>query len=259
MSQADPSTGLEKAVLAWIETSGRALEMRVARSFRKTYEGTVLQSEPYEDVITDKGRECDVAVEYRLQTHWGELLDVTLAIECKHVSDKPWIGFAETGPRPWMDLSLWSERDDVSEDAREALTSSFKGRSPFWIDQFASHIVTGLANGERNTAEDAVRQAQSAAEGITNRRLKFGGRSPYVTFPMVVTTADMFICALNENDEVELSRTDRLSVANIGPGGFVTHVPVIREALLSQVVESLVDCLRDVSQVGASLTPPPHP
>ena len=81
---------LHERLTGWIETSGRALELRTARTFRgRPFVRYANQSVAYEDPETKQQREGDVVAAYRWIT--DELaVSVEAAFECKAGKSDPW-------------------------------------------------------------------------------------------------------------------------------------------------------------------------
>lgn len=84
---------LPDRLATWLESSGRALELRTARLFRRT-PGVrrTEQSLAYDDLVSGQQREGDVLGVY----HWltpNLAVSVEVAVECKAGEDHPWVAF----------------------------------------------------------------------------------------------------------------------------------------------------------------------
>ena len=116
---------LHERLTGWIETSGRALELRTARTFRgRLFVRYANQSVAYEDPETKQQREGDVVAAYRWIT--DELaVSVEAAFECKAgKSDPGWTtnvppvicSMRRDTPSPWSspaDSALRIRRSSV--------------------------------------------------------------------------------------------------------------------------------------------------
>lgn len=94
----------------WIETSGRALELRIHRYFRKAGYVTGI-SIPYLDRVALKPREGDIEAIKRLGDGRSDILgELVLTIECKHSGDStPWVALATDGTSGLpQTLDTWS-------------------------------------------------------------------------------------------------------------------------------------------------------
>ncbi len=82
-----------KRVESWLDSSGRALELRVACAFRQHGATAVQQSFEHVDPRSQQVREADGRADFP----WTDLSDlpctITAVVECKSSQDKPWVAF----------------------------------------------------------------------------------------------------------------------------------------------------------------------
>lgn len=229
---------LSNKVVDWVETSGRALELRAARILAQ-HGATVTTSFPYVDVSPPNAqREGDVLADFPYVGFNASRCLLRLVVECKNTSDKPWVGFyGETqGPsEPSLDsIAVFAHGSHVGivEPAKDWI-----GNSPFDAPA-ASHIVTALGKDEQNPANNAVRQALSAAHSVKQSYVKTpydsvsNGARGWIILAGVVTTSPLFTCRLGEEGSIEVDQVDRIDVWGHGPDGKPYRVFVLTEGEL---------------------------
>jgi hypothetical protein len=244
---------LSDEVVGWVQTSGRALELRAARVLAQ-HGATVTTSFPYVDVHPPNAqREGDVLADFAYVGFNASRCLLRVVVECKHTPGKPWVGFyGETeGPSvPRLDsIAVFAHGSHVGivEPVQE-----WTSRAPFGAPS-ASHIVTALGKDEQNPANNAVRQALSAAHSIKQRYLETqhdsasNGPRGWIILACVVTTSPLFACRLSEEGSIEVDQVDRIDVWGHGPDGKPNRVFVLTEGELevfSTGLASLVDSQR---------------
>lgn len=234
------------SLLNWLETSGQALELRVARAFR---EAGLRVDDPfyYQDVTSRTTREGDVAV-------WGSHApgepSILLVLECKHTEkrEQQWVGVRPTSKQPrslksgWQWLSWSGDVLDSAFDDRaigamlqKGLISS--GQAP------CSRILTAHTGGSHNPAWNACRQALSAAFGLGEAELmRHGVVGSVVTgavMAVVVTTASLRVCQLSAAGELDLYEADHFEVLCESPSGQLRPVLVMNESHIPVLISSL--------------------
>lgn len=225
-------------VSEWVETSGRALELRTARAMREGYPLHVNQSLAYADPETGKQREGDVGATY----HWwmgDAAASLDVAIECKSGTNHPWVAFYDhrTVDSPYVGEWLllngdWTSDEllslGVSWDAQEALTSV----------RAASHAMSALGKDSNNEAHNSMQQAMSFARSLAARNLKYVSvaqerkmsKAIKAAVAVVVTQAPLFDCELTSDGEVNLQPVDRFDVyLDLGSAGGLKRVCVRNE------------------------------
>lgn len=78
-------------VAKWLNTSGRALELRTARKLRQAGAGPVEQSFVYTDFNTKVQREGDVLANFPWINESGVPCAIELVVECKSSVKHPWV------------------------------------------------------------------------------------------------------------------------------------------------------------------------
>lgn len=217
---------LPKAVDAklegWLETSGFALELRVARAFRRvsTRAGavprmvdiTVEPSKIYLDKVEAKWRETDVfAIAHSPARSPGRR--ILVVAECKSSTRKPWVVFTDptrqfTSTNASLDYALkdWGAGINI-----QALWRSIVG-TPCVPGQVLGYSVAEALGGQQpesreapgpNAAYSAVRQALSAALALRgNSPAQTTGWAQF-TLPIVVTAAPLFECWIDDAGTVQ--------------------------------------------------------
>lgn len=207
----------------WLEDSGRALELRAARSLVGTPGCRLaLPAYQYEDGVTKKQREGDV-----MALFGGPNLSRTLttsfrlAVECKAGSDKPWIAFYDqrrsTHPAKLNDWWLPCGKD-WTEDLRVKVVGAFEWENGLLTDRLASHTVSALGKESINSAQDAAMQAMSFARALADKgTLTHAGDNASTVLggvmPVVVTQAPLFECELGHNSQPTLTPVERFDVS----------------------------------------------
>jgi len=229
----------------WLETSGQALELRVARAFRAA--GLeVVDPFYYEDVNSRTAREGDVAVWVPSVVDEPPML---LTIECKHTDkrEQQWVGVRPTAnkPRPlklgWQWVSWSGDVLDRSFDDRaiEAVVrSGLAAPTPP-----CSRILTAHARESHNPAWNACRQALSAAFGLGRSEfMKSNAYGSVVTGAVVaavITTARLRTCQLTAAGHLDIQETDHFEVLCESPTGQLRPVLVLNESHLPELVQTV--------------------
>jgi hypothetical protein len=205
---------LQVKVEKWLEVSGHALEMRVARTFQKV-SPAVTQGRHYRD--GEALREVDVVVEVGARRINGPLWTMNFVVECKNAADKPWVVFTrrnEFADNPLLDRTIYLP---AVRDALESVTER-QGYSTSPLD-FATEVVGYMvadalldaktSSESRNTAYNAVRQVLSGCYGLLPELSTDG---PAMVIPVIVTKAPLFEASLLRDGSVSTTRVDSSSV-----------------------------------------------
>jgi hypothetical protein len=243
------SDDLIDKLYGWLEDSGRALELRAARSLVATPGCRLaLPAYQYEDGVTKKQREGDVMalfggpnVSRTLSTSFR------LAVECKSGSDKPWIAFYDqrrfAHPAKLSDWWLPCGKD-WTEDLRVKVVGAFEWESGLLTDRLASHAVSALGKESLNSAQDAVMQAISFARALADSGpLTIAGDDAGTVLggvmPVVVTQAPLFECELSPDGQPILTTVERFDVSVQFGKSPRQRVYVVSEAGLVRLAGSL--------------------
>lgn len=237
--------GEREALLRWLEASGLALELRVARTLRASGIGVV---DPffYQDVTTDEGREGDVAA-------WATPLDsgeppLIVVFECKHSgkAEQQWVGVRPSAralkplSASWQWVSWSGGSDYCSEQHDEQMVGLVIRRGLVTERQTpCTRILTANTKDSHNPAWNACRQALSATYGLAKsyllEELPTGSRARGAALAVVVTTSRLRLCELDDQGELQLTETDQLEVLCESPDGQRRLVIVMNEGRVAEL------------------------
>jgi hypothetical protein len=234
-------------VQRWLENSGHAFELRIARSFREGRAKPVDVSFSYTDVNTGALREGDVLAQFG----WTSLMNVHASIEavteCKSGRDHPWVAFYDRRIDRGSTLADWAYfAHGPFDSVTRPLDDLWVGRPPLNALRIASHLVSAHSKESHNPAGDAVRQVLSAAEG--RRRFYIENQNEHrrgcVILPVVVTGARLVSCELDANGEIQLEEVSSVVVA--GPrSGKSARVFVLTEGVVKDFAKDLAKLAGD--------------
>jgi hypothetical protein len=203
---------------AWVENSGRALELRTARTFRGGPSLRQLnQSVAYEDGVTKQQREGDVLAVLRYLVD-QLAVSIDLAVECKAAKDYPWVAFYdEQRVVPEIGELWFLPAGDWRADALADLASEWREAPALSTDRVATHAVSAFGKDGKNFAHDAAQQAMSFARARAAVNYRYVGDPDNLTLakavvPVVVTQAPLFTCELTSDGQVLLSPAERFDV-----------------------------------------------
>lgn len=245
------SDDLEAKLHDWLEKSGRALELRVARALQRHERiAHVNQARSYLDVVSEQQREGDVLGVFRWRNPRisGTL---QLAIECKSGQDHPWVAFYQRDhiyEPTLMPSGAWPPQQF------EAFRKAWCSKQGLAGGMIATHIVSAFS-GAKNHAQDAVRQAVSfaRAEGKNPRRYYDDppGIDPAtVVVPVVVTQAPLFTCELLPSGDLKVDPVEHLAAwCYYSNRGDRVTVYVRSEKALEPLVDEAGDALVTATEV----------
>lgn len=227
----------------WVETSGRALELRVARVVRKIGAAKVLPSFNYTDVVTGQSRESDVVARFEWISINRTPCSITAAIECKSSTKHPWVAFYSDEPLvPRAELADWATfAHGPLIGIVQSLPDQWVGREPFLNVPVSSHVVAAYAADGKNPAGDAVRQVLSVVSALREKyiRRQSTDRVGLVCVAVVVTSAPLLSCRLDSQGDVKLNTVDRLDVWGYDEKGERQRVYIRSEGALPALVDGL--------------------
>lgn len=238
------SDDLLGSVESWLEKSGRAFELRVARSFRRSGARQVQQSFAYTDPEQSTLREGDVLARFP----WTGIDDVpcsiTAVVECKSSKKDPWVAFYD------QSFARASRLEDLVYCAHapstlitDPLASLWVGSDPFSFDSVASHVVAAHTSETHNPASNAVRQCMSACEAQRLEYIKtqHDDKRGLIVLPVVVTSAPLVRCRLDDDGAIQLEEVGSFVVWGHGPEDKHRKVFVLTEERVSWFSASLAD------------------
>lgn len=241
---------MKESILGWLETSGRALELRTGRAFRAAKATPVRLSFEYIDTISGLVREGDVLAEFRWTGPENLPCSITAVVECKSSRKKPWVAFYDRR------LSYPTSLTKVVAYARAPFQDALKELDSFYLEvdifnerDVAASIASAFGKepnsndtSEPNSASDAVRQVLSATSALRKKYVDafHTDKRGLVLVPMVVTAAPLFKCRLDGAGDVELEEVEQLVVEAPWEGG-VARVVVLHESELPMIAAQLRD------------------
>ena|SRR5215207_4853532 len=251
-----PSVDDELArITTWVERSGRALELRVARIFQRAG-ADVRMSHPY--MGQQQARETDVLADFPWLALGNADARVTVIVECKHSADKPWVAFYDdTSNWPMDSLDDWAAFAHGTFPAlTEDLVPLWRGHVPFTAPRTAALVVSALGaeRNDKNFANNAVRQAlsASAAQRLEYLRLDEPSRRGLVVLSVVATTAHLYDSWLDGDGQLVITPVDGFDVWGHDAHGQRRRVFVRNEAALRDLAEGLRNRVIDAERLARS-------
>jgi len=235
---------LNSSILGWLETSGRALELRVARTLQQIGQADVQPAFNYQDTVSGQARESDVVARFAWTGMDNVACTITVAVECKSSTKHSWVAFLTDAPvqsRP--NLEEWAVfAHGPFVGVTEPLASRWAGQPPFETSPAASHVVAAHTADGKNPAGDAVRQALSCAAAIRQDYIlnQATQRVGLVCLAAVVTAAPLFTCRLDATGSVILDEVEGFDVWGYGVDGARHRVYVRSERALPDFAEGLL-------------------
>ena len=224
-------------VRTWLEASGRGLELRTARAFRKHGAKPVAQSFLYADPETQKQREGDVLAHYGWTGMQNVPCALTAVVECKSGRDKPWVAFYDRSIAGGTELEDWvAFAHGPFTGITQPLAGLWVGEPPFDQQRVATHVAAAHTDESKNPANDAVRQVMSAARAQRAEyvRTHHTAKRGLAVVPVVVTAAPLVRCELDSNGEVQLEPIASFVVSGGWEGGQARRVFVLNESAVPE-------------------------
>jgi hypothetical protein len=211
--------GGRSQVVAWLESGGVALEMKVVATFTAAFaaprwiapglpartRSRVDHAVPYTDKTADdttKLREVDVIALMTKLTGSGDEAGLVCVVECKSSQKHPWVCFrrsawaAQKLPRDLITQTAWmtSGTDNLAEWRSEPLFN-VTGSSCYSIATARERDGRGERDGA-NFAKEAVAQVLSATNAASTQIVATNANRFGIFVPVVVTSASMFVVDL---------------------------------------------------------------
>ncbi|CAN5238278.1 hypothetical protein BH09ACT1_BH09ACT1_06850 [soil metagenome] len=227
----------------WLDKSGHAFELRIARTFRQAG-ATVDLSFAYTDPATGSLREGDVLAQYDWTAMERTPASIELVVECKSGRDHPWVAFHDQDNPRESSLEDWAYfAHGPFVGVTEPLTNAWMGLPPFHTQRVASHLVAAHSDDSHNPAGNAVRQVLSAAEGRRQRYVdrQAEDRKGCVIVPVIVTRARLVECQLADDGNVRLQEVPMTVVAGPRHGRKPARVFVVTEEAAPRFAQSFLD------------------
>ncbi|QHC65657.1 hypothetical protein GSU68_03050 [Rathayibacter sp. VKM Ac-2759] len=229
---------------SWLEKSGYAFELRIARAIRSEGANDVNLSFSYTDATTGALREGDVLAKFDWTAIEGVPASIEVVIECKSGRDHPWVLFSDEDVTMGSTIEDWAYFSHGSfVGITEPLTKDWSDQPPFHDRRVASHVVAMGAKDSHNPASDAVRQVLSAAEGRKTRYTErhFQDRRGCVIIPVIVIGGRLVEARLSSIGDIELTEVASAVVAGPRRGDKPAHVFVVTETEVTEFAQSFRD------------------
>lgn len=249
---------LTNKIAKWLSDQGYPLEMRVAsaaqeKGFR------VVQSEYFNDPETGDSRELDVLA-YKQKRISGVLIRVSLLIECKRSSDKPWVLFTSN-------KSLANPAKVVQRAAnglgRNFLIKACQNENVqnlpiFYIPERPAYGVTQAFTTGKDICYSSVMSVSKAAfssvyeidsrkeeEKKGNKLFRRVENICSIVFPVVVVDGALYEAYLDEeaNVSVEEAESGTLLWRNSLVGMPHTIVNVVTESALARFLDDAISSI----------------
>lgn len=214
------SKPLEQTVQEWLEESGAALELRVARAIQ-TAGLPVTDTFFYIDSAEAKPREGDLSTVISIRES-GEEFKLLVVVECKNSPGTTWVGIRPTssGGKNQRELADWTAFGTLSGPASDAAMGYLLNRGV--VDTVAPCVRLVEPNRKNDPAYDALRQVMASTIGrhkqVSDDEPDHPGHlgivDDTVALAVVVTTANLFTAELDGDSQLAVERTDRLEVLN---------------------------------------------
>ena len=236
------------SLLKWLESSGQALESRVAREFLRA-RLPVTESFMYEDRLSGQQREGDLLVHHPVTTQ--DEPSILVVIECKHTEakEKQWIGVRPVVEeyRPAHKPSSWLSWCGGTRQEKTAAQAVVRRKDLVPHASPCTKVLTARATN--NPAYNAARQALSATHGIAPRLLTSeamdsdSGSYPVVgaALAVVVTTASLRVCRLSRTGEMLLEEVTEFDVMCEAPSGALSPVTIMNEQAIPTFIRRLLE------------------
>ena len=255
------NSDLQSKIEAWLNKQGYPLEMQTAQAFISRQFDT-RQSEFYIDCDSGETRETDVVARKDIVIQ-NLMLRLSIVIECKAATDKPWILFS-TGKDQLPDATRVFQRP-ASRAGMKALQVLMRNASVCNAPLFAMDANSGygLVQALRDENPDRSDVAYRALVSVTHaacsmalgsdridqqakRIVGVNAKYAHVLFPTLVIGGPLWRCTLNKGD------TAKVEVKQIESGVLAWKNPIFGHAhtLIHVVTKKHLDAYAD----GAAAT-----
>lgn len=214
---------LKSKISKWLEQQGYPLEMRVA-SILQNCGFRVVQSEYYTDPESGDSREIDIVAISQREIH-GVLFRISLLIECKRSTDKPWILF--TSPSTGLAGPARVSQRAANSLGKNFLLEACREKAVQDLPMFAmperpAYGVTQAFTSGKDVCYSAVTSASKAAyatvaelDEIKEQRKKAMRFFPRtrdicsIALPVVIVEGELFETYLDEGSSVIVNEVNR--------------------------------------------------
>jgi hypothetical protein len=231
---------LENRLRTWLERQGYPLEMQVANSFARAG-FRVIQSEYYSDPRTNTLREVDVYASLQRDIV-RTFFRLAMFIECKAGKSKPWVVFVSQ--KGMADRARVSQRCSNMMGTfwllEVSLRKDVSDLSIFRLPTAPGYGITAAFTDGVDVPYAAIMSAAAAADSEAQAGDTSGqGLFFSVHFPVVVTEAPLFVCALGSDHSPKIERVEKTVLAWRNPVYRYPHciVHVVQAAAIDAFVE----------------------
>jgi hypothetical protein len=240
-------------VKSWLESSGFALEMRVARILLAATGERAMQGEHYLDPDNDEIRETDMAL-YVPVNMTRKDFGIIIVIECKDARDKPWVMLcsrrsaaplkASVAQRPATELGAKVLHKLATEDwgVDDTLESSSLFKLP---EVLGYRLMQSHQSRQQDVAYGALMSLTAASWGLLNTIEHRMEQAAVLAWPVLVVGGSLFQATLDENTgEMAIKQVEEATLAWRNPRrprmlGQHSFVKVVTERGLSAFVTQL--------------------
>ncbi|MFK5948598.1 MAG: hypothetical protein QM500_07500 [Methylococcales bacterium] len=203
-------SSLKTKLITWLSKEGYPLEMQVASAARKYTGFDIRQGWHYKDPESGNSREIDIIC---TASEPKGIAEINFVIECK-ASKKPWVLFssddAASSFHRLRSFGLFSKEahsavakslfpsDLDDDDYSEAMSIPW-----LWKEGLVAYSVSQAFDGNKDAPYVASLSSVKAAIWLLSNSLwQSAKHRPYsVSFPIIVTSSQLFECALDENGD----------------------------------------------------------
>lgn len=239
----------KEKIVTWLNVQGYPLEMRIASSLQKNG-FRVVQSEYFSDPETGDSRELDV-VAFKQKEINGVLFRMSLLIECKRSTDKPWILFTS-------DKTGLANPARVAQRAANSLGRNYllevcqqeevQRLSIFSLPERPAYGVTQAFTTGKDVCYSAVTSVSKAALATIaeldgrKEKMKYIKNICSILFPVVVVEGKLFEAFLDKDVDVVVKdiETGTLLWRNPVVGMPHTIINIVSESFFERFLDSIL-------------------
>jgi hypothetical protein len=249
-----------KGVRNWLQKQGYTLEMRVSQSLPPL---GFIQGWHYEDPETNENREIDIITTSYTESSQNILL-LQAIIECKYSQD-PIVAFTYGRNLVKSPIEFWVPSNSLGRQTLNKIIAAnevqefpiFRNLSPIAYTLKRSYIneEEGNVKGYRDLAYDAVMSSVKASYALSKmntEKISFyptkdkTGAKPavYIGIPTIIFGGPIFICFLDENNEIMIEPIDELLLEWSYPKVGTMMIRVIQEKIISKLRDDIIQSMK---------------
>ena len=208
-----PDKTLETKISEWLKDQGYPLEMLVAKKLQEN-RFRVFQSDYYSDHDSgNTSREIDIYAHKQTEIK-GILFRITLVIECKYSSQKPWLLFSSKGTRiakPAQVAQRVASNLGSIILMKLAHNKEIQDLPLFSLPNNCGYGITQAFTSGKDVPYEAITTASKCAlSKVSKANEAFDKQGPLaeIIFPIVIVDGKFFDCHLNDEFETEISEIE---------------------------------------------------